>query len=217
MALPQGPRARVPRSRCDPPGGGRHTPKSQAPGKPAVTLGSELMTGGQTGGQVPPGSPPSWVSSMLPSLLLTAGLFFRHLRSFAGAALVASGLGGDDAGGSPAPPSTAAPTHRVQRGQPVRRVEWGPRRPLPSWALPLTVASPSRPRQAQSQAAGWDPLSHPPGTPTPPQTCCGVRPSGMGPSSGAGGLMSETLTSRSPMSSSSESPGKGGGLVTCAG
>ena len=128
-----------------------------------------------------------------------------------------SGLGSEDARGSPAPPGTAAPTHRVQCGQPVRRVEWGPRRPLPSWALPLTIASPSRPRWARSQAAGWDPLSHPPGTPTPPQTCCGVRPSGMGPSSGAGGLMSETLTSRSPMSSSSESPGKGGGLVTRAG
>ena len=81
------------------------TPKSQAPGKPAVTLGSELMTGGQTGGQAPPGSPPSWVSPMLPGPLWTAGLLFRHLRSFAGAALVLSGLGGEDARGSPAPPA----------------------------------------------------------------------------------------------------------------
>lgn len=55
------------------------------------------------------------------------------------------------------------------------------------------------------------PPPNPPEPPTRPMpTCCGLSPSGMGPSSGGGCFMSETVTSRKPVSSSSESPAGGG-------
>lgn len=88
------------------------------------------MTGGQEGVQAPPGSPLSWVSSVLPSPLLTAAISSNTFVLFAGAALAASRLGSEGARGSPAPPGMAALTHGVHCGQPVWQVEWGPRRPL---------------------------------------------------------------------------------------
>lgn len=48
------------------------------------------------------------------------------------------------------------------------------------------------------------PSAHPKDAPT----CWGLSPAGMGPSSGGGCFMSETVTSKKPVSSSSESPAR---------